>query len=544
MPSTTFLAIVLFPLLGAVLIAPWPVPSRAEWAVRLIQGWLYPAILLLEILLIVSAALWYAPALTAPLTSPLLGAGVDVAYLLDNLAVSLLLVLLLPLLVMELARPRTGAKPLRRSAALVLVAAAVGALTGQTLYAVCLAWGVADLGFMALNLLGATSDDLPQTTREIGTNLASTCILIAAATVSGGGVWGAADWGIARELALVAALLRLGVYLAPGSARPWRQGTLFALVLGGSLWLRLMGMVPGTVVSPQWVLQLGGWILLATAFIAARAPDLAGAKPYFVLHSSTIGVMASLADPTTGILIALASLVNTVLCLTLLELLPLLWPHDKTPRLGRWLESIPLASLGGIPLALGFMAHWGLLRICWLYGAWGPLMLACLSYTLVAIPLWRRGLDVWRGAPAQSTANTPMVWASIGGAVLMGAMIVLAALYPPWMLSIGTPSWSLPTLGTLLQGPVLTIMALLLALGMAILAGLAVVRAQHAISLRLALALDTLASLIQAHWLYETLDPLLVGGRRAIEVASLAVDSSLYLGWTVAWSTIVVLQLI
>jgi hypothetical protein len=543
MPSTMFFAIVLLPLLGAVLIAPWPAPSRAEWVVRLVQRWLYPAILLLEMLLLVSAALLETPALTLSLASPLLGAGPDVAYLLDNLAVWMLLVLLLPLFMVELVRPRSTLKPLRNSMALLLVTVSIGALTGQTLYAVCLAWGVVDLAFMGLNLLNASGDDLPNTIREIGANLASTCLLIAAATVSGGGTWSAADWGLARELALVAALLRLGVYLAPGSARQRWQGTLFALVLGGTLWLRLMGTAPGSVVSAPLVLTLGAWALLATAFIAARAPDLRRAMPHVVLHSSTIAIMASLADPATGILIALAGLVNAALCLTLLELVPLLWPSDDMPRLGRWLISIPLASLGGVPLTLGFVAHWGLLRICWLYGAWGPLGLVCLSYALVAVPLWRRGLDVWRGAPAQRRM-TPLMWAGVGGGIWMAAMLVLTALHPPWMLALGAPFWSLPTLGALLQGPAMILMALLLGAAAPAIAGLALVQAEAAYAARLAPALDTLAALLEMQWFYETVDPLLRGGRRALEVATLAIDSALYLGWTVAWSTIVMLHLI
>lgn len=538
-----FFAIVLLPLVGAGLIAPWPTPSRAEWVVRLIQGWLYPAILLLEILFIVSAALLETPALTLSLDSPLLGAGPDVAYLLDNLAVWMLLVLLLSLFVVELVRPRSTLKPLRNSMALLLVTVSIGALTGQTLYAVCLAWGVVDLAFMGLNLLNASSDDLPNTIREIGTNLASTCLLIAAATVSGGGTWSTAEWGIARELALVAALLRLGVYLVPGSARQRWQGTLFALVLGGMLWLRLMGMAPGSVVSAQRVLTLGAWALVATAFIAARAPDLSRAMPYVVLHSSTIAIMASLSDPATGILIALASLVNAVFCLSLLELLPLLWPSDEMPQLGRWLVSVPLASLGGVPLTLGFVAHWGLLRICWLYGAWGPFGLVVLSYALVAAPLWRRGLSVWRAAPV-SRPITPLTWAGIGGGILIAAVLVLAALYPPLMLAIGAPFWNLPTLGALLQGPVMVIMALLFGSAAPIIAGLVLMHAEEIYAARLAPALDTLAALLEMHWFYETVDPLFKGGRRALEVAALAIDSSLYLGWTVAWSTIVMLYLI
>ena len=538
-----FFAIVLLPLVGAGLIAPWPTPSRAEWVVRLIQGWLYPAILLLEILFIVSAALLETPALTLSLDSPLLGAGPDVAYLLDNLAVWMLLVLLLSLFVVELVRPRSTLKPLRNSMALLLVTVSIGALTGQTLYAVCLAWGVVDLAFMGLNLLNASSDDLPNTIREIGTNLASTCLLIAAATVSGGGTWSTAEWGIARELALVAALLRLGVYLVPGSARQRWQGTLFALVLGGMLWLRLMGMAPGSVVSAQRVLTLGAWALVATAFIAARAPDLSRAMPYVVLHSSTIAIMASLSDPATGILIALAGLVNAVFCLSLLELLPLLWPSDEMPQLGRWLVSVPLASLGGVPLTLGFVAHWGLLRICWLYGAWGPFGLVVLSYALVAAPLWRRGLSVWRAAPAQRPI-TPLTWAGIGGGILIAAVLVLAALYPPLMLAIGARFWNLPTLGALLQGPVMVIVALLFGSAAPIIAGLVLMHAEEIYAARLAPALDTLAALLEMHWFYETVDPLFKGGRRALEVAALAIDSSLYLGWTVAWSTIVMLYLI
>ena len=538
-----FFAIVLLPLVGAGLIAPWPTPSRAEWVVRLIQGWLYPAILLLEILFIVSAALLETPALTLSLDSPLLGAGPDVAYLLDNLAVWMLLVLLLSLFVVELVRPRSTLKPLRNSMALLLVTVSIGALTGQTLYAVCLAWGVVDLAFMGLNLLNASSDDLPNTIREIGTNLASTCLLIAAATVSGGGTWSTAEWGIARELALVAALLRLGVYLVPGSARQRWQGTLFALVLGGMLWLRLMGMAPGSVVSAQRVLTLGAWALVATAFIAARAPDLSRAMPYVVLHSSTIAIMASLSDPATGILIALASLVNAVFCLSLLELLPLLWPSDEMPQLGRWLVSVPLASLGGVPLTLGFVAHWGLLRICWLYGAWGPFGLVVLSYALVAAPLWRRGLSVWRAAPV-SRPITPLTWAGIGGGILIAAVLVLAALYPPLMLAIGARFWNLPTLGALLQGPVMVIVALLFGSAAPIIAGLVLMHAEEIYAARLAPALDTLAALLEMHWFYETVDPLFKGGRRALEVAALAIDSSLYLGWTVAWSTIVMLYLI
>jgi hypothetical protein len=542
MPSTLFFAMMLLPLLGAVLIAPWPTPLRAEWVVRLAQGWLYPAILLLEILLIVLAALLDTPALTLSLVSPLLGVGPDVVYLLDNLAVWMLLVLLLSLLVVELVRPRSTFRPLRNSMALLLVTVCIGALTGQTLYAVCLAWGVVDLAFMGLNLLNASSDDLPNTTREIGTNLASTCVLIAAATVSGGGTWGAADWGIARELALVAALLRLGVYLAPGSARQRWQGTLFALVLGGTLWLRLMGMAPDSVAPIPLVLTLGAWALLATAFIAARALDLSRAMPYVVLHSSTIAIMASLADPATGTLVALASLVNAVLCLTLLELLPLLWPADDMPRLGRWLMTVPLASLGGVPLTLGFVAHWGLLRISWLYGAWGPLGLMMLSYALVAVPLWRRGLAIWRAAPVERRM-TPLLWLGVGGAITVAAVLILVALHPPLMLAIGAPFWSLPTLGALLQGPIMIIMALLFSSAAPIVAGLALLQLEEIYAARLAPALDTLAALLEMHWFYEMVDPLLKVGRRALELASLAIDSALYLGWTVAWSTIVMLYL-
>jgi hypothetical protein len=543
MSSTMFFALILLPLFGAALIAAWPAPAREEGILRLMQGWTYPAVLLLEILLIVSATLLRVPALTLPLISPLLGTGPDVTYLLDNLAVPMLLALLLSLLVVGLMRAPSTTRPLRSSAALFLVAATIGALTGQTLYAICLAWGAADLAFVGLNLLGSTGDDLTRATREIGTNLASTCLLIAAATVSGGGAWGAADWGIARELALVAALLRLGVYLAPGSARQQRQGTLFALVLGGGLWLRLTGTAPYNVVPPQLALSLGAWALLATAFIAARSPSLHAAMPYLVLHSSTIAIMASLADPATGILIALASLIQAILCLTLIELLPLLWPADETPRLGLGLWGIALASLGGIPLTLGFWAHWGLLRIAWLHGAWGPLLLACLSYALVAMPLWRHGLGLWGDAPPHKPAS-PLVRVGIGGAIALGLMLIVPALYPPLMLAMGAPFLAPPTLGALLQGPVMLLIALLLIGSVApAIAGLALIRVERVLPPQWDPALNIVAALLEVHWLYDTLDPLLAGGRRGIEMVSLVIDSSLYLGWTIAWSTIVMLQL-
>ncbi|MBC7234643.1 MAG: hypothetical protein H5T69_02290 [Chloroflexi bacterium] len=547
MPSTLLLSLLWLPFAGAALVAPSSGRVGLSRGVQRLQTWLYPSLLCGQTLLTIIAIGARAPQWRFSLGSPLLRTGIAVAFELDGLAAPFLLLLSVPLFLMSLAGAHLTTRRLRRSLTLLLLAVGVAAITAQNLLTACLAWGVADLVLIGLNLLGTPVEGFPHVVRQLGANLLSTALLAAAVVLSaesGGSLEAPGQvMPLALSLAFLATALRIGVYPAPGSARHRWQATLFALASGGVLWLRLLIVTPPAMWPAGVASSLGGWMLLATAAIAARAPSLRLAFPYLALHEGTVALMASLCDSTAGPAIGLITWVSLGICLTLVHLLPTLWPAGQLPRWGRWVWAAALAPLAGAPLTLGFLSHYALLKICWAQGNLRAFWLAAFSFALAAIPLWRHLLSL---SPSRiARPRFAIAWASAGGAVALEIVTVAAAIHPPLLLGLKSVPINMPTLFSFLSGSLPDTWAVILLASLAPLAlGFYGARIEQRLKPITVGALDTVAAALEMHWLYEIIELLLQAARQAVDAISLTIDRVLYLGWVITWAMVFILQIV
>jgi len=536
------------PLVGA--LALWLLPSGS----LLMRFRRRAAALILALtVLLLGADLITGASISFPFWQPLFAAGGRLAFAADPLGGGLGL---LCTLTVALVCAAAIARPLERFEAvgMMWVASSATAIAlAANLLTLCLAWVMMDLGLLFVDTVRAPEEGIARAVRNAFGGLLSSAALVAGTAaalpqdIGGSPLAALTPDGLPLKLLMLAALLRLGVYPLPGSLKRNWLAYLAAVCTGSYLWLRVATLAPAALPWAGWLLPLGTAALLASGALALLAPDFATALPAMLLNGLTLVVLAPLVDRTFGVGVALAGAANLALSLAVLRADGQVRPFGP---LGRWARA-PLAlavgSLVGWPGTLGFTAHWLFLRLCWIGGQRGLLLVASVSMMLAAAPAWSRLQQVLREVLHPDAPSRSMAWIAFGAAALGAALLVILGLTPTLFGFIwpDTPGLVRPTLLTMFSADLVQFAALLLtavivpAVGSHALQGL-----WDTISYRYGRLADALSGLLELDWLHAGLE-LVLSRLAAIATRTMAaVEESLYLGWALLWVLVVGLYLV
>ena len=525
----------MIPLLGAGLI--WGLP-RGRVAL-LTRRWLVMALLLG---IWASLALWRsqdAKHSALRLDAPLAAGGASLNFVLTPLGVHAGLVLTVAF---TLLQGRSLAVPLKRYEAVALLVALGAVLAGLAAanpLTLCLTWGLMDLGLISLAM--RTMESQRRVMRFALGNLLSTLALIAAVLLATQqdvtGLVGLAWMGAALKWLLAAALLRFGVYPLPGGFGLSWEPLLISFCMGSYLWLQLGNMPQESGIALGGMSLLLGESLLLTAILDALSPVWVAARVYLLLHSATVSASATLVAGGTGQGVVLLNTLNLALGLALI---PPCDAHNPTPSTGQALLSlIPLASLAGAPLTLGFACHWTFLKLCLLQGAGILAVMAMVSYVLLAVPLWGHASHLLRQRQDSDADSWPQWIAFLCGLLGMTGLIAMG-LAPAWLARawLAVPMGEiLPPLKTLLfaginaQG---TMVLLLVTLGI-LWGSRLLMRVLTNLTPEDRRGLDLVGSLVELDWLYVLLERWTNGLQRLLGRTLAALEGPLCITWSLLW---------
>ncbi len=536
---------ILIPVVGAML-CPWGFLSHARLPLR---RWLYVGIIGLTALGVLVVALQGAPRLEA--TRPLSHLEAAPTLVWTPLSLWVAAALLAFLLASELARRRRPLAPAHVSLRLLSLAACLGVLAAGNLLTLSVAWSVPLVSLLLARALWREGEAERPGPWEIWYGLFSSGLLIlgaVAVTVQQGGGLELQEVrpGLALNALAASVALRVLTWPRVGGLRLRWESYLMSLVAGLYLWLRIGLSLQATGLSLTGGVAVGAVVLLAVLGLMGALQRRPGrALPYTLGHWLILALLAPLLDPDLGLVASL------LIALHLLSSLLILRVYQTSPlpqmRPGRPLYLAAWASLGGLPLTLGFVAHWLVVRSCWQSGAatlvfW--LLLGCLAN---AVPAWAQARTLAGDAPAEEgeakADYVALVPAGLAAAILVILGIgpgLMAVLWPQAPLDLGVLGY-----GRLFAAGASPVGGLVLAAVLApMLAGLTLhqrwVSAQ-APSLR---PFYRSRRVINAEWLYtvvrEQIDRLLAILRQGLEI----IEGSFSLVWILLWGIALVYYMV
>lgn len=536
------------PLAGALVLWLLPSGDPMPWLRRRAAAVLLAATtLLLLVHLIVGASI------DLPFWRPLFSAGATIAFAADPLGNGLALLCALAVTIVCVA---ALARPLERYEAagmLWMVGSVTGVALAANLLTLCLAWVTMDVGLLFVDTMRAPEEGIPRAVRNaLGGLLSSVALLsgtvIALSRIGGeSGLVTLALDDLSLRFFMGAALLRLGIYPLPGSLKRNWLAYLPSVCAGSYLWLRVVGLAAGTLPWQDWLVPLGGGALLASGLLAFLSSDLAVAVPALLLNGLTVIVLSPLIDRSVGFGVGLAATGGLVLGLAVLRADGQVRPLAPFGRWARAPLALALGSLVGWPGTVGFTAHWLFLRLCWLGGRGGLLLVASASFLLVTVPLWPRLRQVMRevcppAVPSLRLAQLALAMAALGALflVILGLTPTLFGLFWPDVPNVVPPSVIGMFSGNLVQFTTLVLTAVVFpAMG-----SYALQELWESLPERIGHWGDTLSILLELDWLHAGLDFLLGRVGRVLARTMAAVEEGLYLGWALLWVLVVALYLV
>ncbi|HJX37911.1 MAG TPA: proton-conducting transporter membrane subunit [Anaerolineae bacterium] len=503
---------------------------------------------------------------TAGLWRPEALFGVDPGYYGDSLALAMVFLLTLVTLTAVLAddfrhcpeRAQGGTL----GAILLVAGAASSVILAADLVALCLSWGLLDVGVFVLIGLAHRGQWASRTAFRI-----LTINYLAGVALLGGLLQLQAQGEIyslqmaplpTRVIALLmlAALLRLGLYpaflgRAPGAPMRTASRTVWHVVpvtVGGYLLVRAASMA--AVISlpgKELTIVLGSLAVTLSALGLWFETGLKRAAPYIVLNQAGhMALAAAMASPYSPAIMA-SQAVSLVLALTVL-LVSAVTPVGSMSRLYEaWRRCCVWIAIGAVvatPLTLGFVGRQLLYRS--LAGSTlAPLILVSLvANSLMAAPLLKIGLY---GA-ANQTERGPVQPFLLGGLTVVSVPLVILGLHPASLgrlLGIQSALAPWPSLPELLISPDSATTAFLAVATIASLGlGYLMYRRGQLIVAKAGISLETLHTVAQMEWLFSVLGWLTESGTALLEQLGGFFEGRRSAGWILVFATLVALLLL
>lgn len=546
---TTFLPLFPFvlPLVGIVLTSILP----SSGVFLRVRRWVHIAILMATCLLLLLTSAQQGQPVELPVWEPYALYPAGLAFSADPLALELALLLCGSLTLVGISLVARGMERFEANT-LFLLASGIGVCLASNLLTLCLMWTLQSLALLILDILRVPDESIPHTIRSTLSNLISTTALIlvmvlVAAEQSEIPLANLALSGMPLKLMMLAAIARLSLYPLPGSLKRRWETYLASLCIGGYLWLRCISLAPEALPEAERLVPLGQAALLATALLAALAPDFGTALPYMLANGLAIAFLAPLLNSMAGFPVALMVLINLGLCLALIRVDVQV---RSIPPMGRWARAplvIGLASLAGWPLTLGFAAHWAFLRLVWGAAPRGFVLWTGVAYILVGVPVWQRLRQVVREVKEATMPRWAVVVAASCAALLAICLLALGsnpALFGQRGIGL-FKEFGLPTWGALFKGNAGMLIGLTLIAGVIPpVASWALQRLIGAMAGRLARGFDLIITALELDWLYAGLERMFARLRGLAERAFMAAEETFYLSWTLLWGLIIVLYFV
>jgi NADH-quinone oxidoreductase subunit N len=464
--------------------------------------------------------------------------GSDLAYHVDGLA--FLFAALIALVGLATITPGLGrSEGLEGSsyaALLALLAAGLGFVFAANLITLCISWVLFDLTFLwALSV----SDHGESRTRTVPRVLNLSCLaclsLLAAALLLSQGD----DSLFLRAgsistpvfgLILLAALMRVGLYplhlwMPIGVESGLEARSLLHLVpasAGLYLLARLSAWANGGLPYVQALIIAGGLAFFIGALLAWIEADLSKALSFMMISQVGYAVASlAIAKPPTMITTLWPSL-NLVFCLGLLFL-----GQDRSESGSPWSRAasgLAIASLGGVPLTLGFVGRWHLYHSLLTGGHLAFLALSLLAESFLFTVLLR----IWS---AISIKASPSGFAherlSLAGATLLAAPVLVLGLHPPVLRPL-MEEGTFPTLVGLLRSTTIFQWG---ALFLPLLGSYLLQRYRQKIFDPAEGFWLKLLMVLHLEWLYNLLGQIVAGATGALRIAGRVSEGRGYLGW-------------
>ncbi len=484
---------------------------------------------------------------TAGLWRPEVLFGVDPGYYADSLAlamVSLLaLVTLIAVLMDDYHRSPGASRGATLGALFLVVGAACSVILAADLVALCLSWGLLDLGlFVLIGLIHRGQWASRTALRVLTINyLAGVALLGGLLELQAQGETYSLQTAPLPTrvvvLMMLAAFLRLGLYpvflaRAPGAQMRAASRTLWHIVpvtVGGYLLVRAASLAAVTSLpGRELALILGSLAVVLSPFGLWFEKGLTKAAPYIVLNQvGHMALAAAIASPYSPAIVA-SQTVSLVLALTALmvsgatPLGSMSRPYEAWRRCCVW---VAIGTLAAAPLSLGFVGRQ------LLYGSLvgsnlAPLILVSLvANSFMVAPLLKIGLQT----PADDAEAGQVRPLMLAGLTVMAVPLLALGLRPPLAgrflgVQSGLAPW--PRLPELLFSPQSGATAVLLVVAKA------------------GIALETFHTVAGMEWLFSALGRVAEGGRFVLEQSGAFFEGRRSAGWILVFATLVSLLLL
>jgi formate hydrogenlyase subunit 3/multisubunit Na+/H+ antiporter MnhD subunit len=491
---------------------------------------------------------------------------VEAGYYADALAAvfagTLTLVTLVTVLVGDFRRPASAGYGVTLGVLFLVVGAACGVILAGDLLALCLGWGLLDIGFLVLTgLIHRGQWATRVAIRLVSLNyLAGVALLAALLELHARGEvfsWHAAPLPIlAISLMMLAALVRLGLYPAfLGCARAlgMRSETrilwhVVPVVVGGYLLVRASSLAAVTTLpGGEVAIVLGSVAVALSPFGLWFETGVKRIVPYIVLNQvGHMALAAAIVSPYSPAILAsqalsLALSVGTLLVNEATQ-------FDSSSRVAeawrRCFVWIAVASVVATPLTLGFVGR-QLLYESLIGSKLAPVILVSLvANSFMVAPL----LKISWQARASSTGPARAHALSLGGLTAVALPLLVLGLEPAWLGRLLGAQGSLtpwPTLEELLYSPQGGAVALLSAGSIASIGlGYVMYRYGQLIVNKAGVSLETLHAVAQMEWLFRGTSRAAQGVASVLQHAGEFFEGRNSLGWIIVFATLVTLLLL
>jgi formate hydrogenlyase subunit 3/multisubunit Na+/H+ antiporter MnhD subunit len=421
-------------------------------------------------------------------------------------------------------------------ALLALLAAGLGFVFSANLITLCISWVLFDLTF--LWTLSA-SDHAGSWTRMVPRILNLSCLaclslLAAALLLSQGddslslraGFISAPVFG----LILLAALMRVGLYplhlwmpIGVEASLPARS-LLHLVPASAGLYLlaRLSAWANGVLPYGQALTIAGSLAFFVGALLAWIEADPSKTLSFMMLSQVGYAIASlAIAKPPAMLAILWPSL-NLVPCLGLLFL-----SQDRSEPGSPWSRAasgLAIASLGGVPLTLGFVGRWHLYHSLLTGGHLAFLALSLLAETFLFAALLRMWSVVSIKASPSGLTHERL---SLVGATLLAAPVLILGLHPPVLRPL-MEGVTVPTLAGLLRSTTIFQWA---ALFLPPLGSYLLQRYRQRIFDPVESFWLKLSIALRLEWLYSFLGQIVAGAAGALRIVGRVSEGRGYLGW-------------
>ncbi|NLG26674.1 MAG: hypothetical protein GX557_02105 [Chloroflexi bacterium] len=538
----------LVPLGGAllILILPQDRGVNLDGPLSWVRRWLYLATMLLTLGVLLGVRARPQVVFQLPFLRGLLPYGENLAWCYDTLARTTSLLMTSALLLTGVGNMGGHQSRAQAVLTLLMLAAVIGMCLSWNLVTLLLMAMLLEVAVMSRSVIRVPEESLPHAKHQTWVNLAS-LVLLLLALVAGTAeqfgnqpAWYSAD-GLARDLLVLAALLRMGVYPSPASTKRRWEVYLLSGGVGIYLWLRLALANPIDLPFGEWLVPLSWAAIGITSLLAALAPHYSLAVPWLILNQLAYIVLAPYLAPVTATSLVLLGMVHLVLWIGLLridsDLLVSGGHWDR--RLRRWAPwpfVVTLFSLAGAPFTLGGQVRWLALQATWQRGWANAVPVLAVLFALASVPALQRLRQDWKRPRRPSTVQPWRLRAAVGAAyVAAAALLVLGVGGSAWARDLlrpyraiapvdaaaGTPAWS-RTLVLILTGYVVPLLG-----------GTALSRFRRPFAERVTAVFEWLNAPLEIDWLYAAIEWAADKFKHATGALAAAIEGPFYLLWTV-----------